>query len=70
MGRIRNKRIRMIANKLLREFPDYFTTDFEENKKRIERVAIFRSKKLRNQVAGYIVHLLKKQAKLLGKGEK
>ena len=60
----------MIANKLLREFPDYFTTDFEENKKRIERVAIFRSKKLRNQVAGYIVHLLKKQAKLLGKGEK
>jgi len=50
------------------EFPNYFTTDFEENKRLLEKVATFHSKKLRNQVAGYIVHLLKKQQKLLGQG--
>jgi len=68
MGRVRNKKVKYIAEQLLEEFPNYFTTDFEENKRLLEKVATFHSKKLRNQVAGYIVHLLKKQQKLLGQG--
>ena len=67
MGRIRNKKVKYLAEQLLELFPNYFTKSFEENKRVLDRVAKFYSKKLRNQVAGYIVHLIKKREKLLGK---
>ena len=47
-------RIRRIALQLIERYPNLFTTDFEKNKELLNSIAIFRSKELRNKVAGYI----------------
>lgn len=61
-------RIRRIAMQLLERHGDLFGTDFEQNKEALERVAIFRSKVLRNEVAGCITNIKimnsKQQAKI------
>ncbi len=64
MSRIRTKRVRRITREILMKFPDIFTTDFEENKKILNKIAVFRSKTLRNKVAGYITFLMKKKKEL------
>ncbi|MEM2049191.1 MAG: hypothetical protein QW181_06055, partial [Candidatus Nitrosocaldus sp.] len=39
-------------------------TDFESNKELLEKIAVFRSKELRNEVAGYITrHIMRKSTK-------
>ena len=60
MGRIRTKHVKNIAKEILQKYFELFTDDFEKNKKILEKVAVFRSKKLRNVVAGYITSLIKK----------
>jgi small subunit ribosomal protein S17e len=47
-------RIRRYANMLLEKYPNLFTSDYEENKKALDKVAIINSKQLRNEIAGYI----------------
>jgi len=60
VGRIRTKHVKNIAKEILQKYFELFTDDFEKNKKILEKVAVFRSKKLRNVVAGYITSLIKK----------
>lgn len=60
MGRIRTKHVKNIAKEILQKYFELFTNDFEKNKKILEKIAVFRSKKLRNVVAGYITSLIKK----------
>jgi len=56
MGKIKSKLIKRSAQELLKkEIP--FSKDFEENKKILGKT--MPSKKIRNQVAGYISHLRK-----------
>ncbi len=43
---------------LLEKYGNLFTTDFEKNKEVLSRVAIIRSKELRNEIAGYITRLM------------
>ena len=38
-----------------------FGVDFDENKKLLNEITIVRSKSLKNQIAGYITSLIKKQ---------
>jgi small subunit ribosomal protein S17e len=38
----------------LQRHPEAFGTDFEENKKSLEGLAVIPSKQLRNRIAGYI----------------
>ncbi len=47
-------RIKRISMQLLNKHGDLFTTDYEKNKEILGKVSIFRSKNLRNEVAGYI----------------
>jgi small subunit ribosomal protein S17e len=47
---------------LLQKYPNKFGTDFQNNKKSVNEVAIIRSKVLRNEIAGYITSHLRKQA--------
>lgn len=54
-------RIRRLAMLLLEKYPDKFTEDFETNKKVLEEVAIITSKQLKNELAGYITHYLRKR---------
>ncbi|GBC72759.1 hypothetical protein HRbin04_00151 [archaeon HR04] len=54
-------RIRRIAMQLLERYDGMFSTDFESNKELLDKIAVFRSKELRNEVAGYITrHIMRK----------
>lgn len=43
-----------IGDELLRNHPDTFAGDFDENKKHVENLTDIGSKRVRNRVAGYI----------------
>ena len=58
LGNVRSEKVKRAARELLRRYPDKFTTDFEENKKVIASLAKIPSKKLRNNVVGYITRLV------------
>lgn len=67
MGKVRTSLVKRTARKLLEMYPDLFTRDFEHNKRVVSQLIEYKSKKLRNQIAGYITHLVKirmKQAQL------
>ena len=58
MGKVRTKMIKRTAKELLEKYPDAFTNDFEHNKKVVSQLVITGSKRVRNQIAGYITHLV------------
>jgi small subunit ribosomal protein S17e len=43
-----------IGDDLLDRYPDAFSGDFEENKRRVGRLTQLQSRRMRNRVAGYI----------------
>ncbi len=59
VGKVRTTLVKRTARKLLEMYPDLFTRDFEHNKRVVSQLIEYRSKKLRNQIAGYITHLIK-----------
>ena len=61
MGRIKSKLVKRTSIALLRE-PNNFNGEFENNKELLK--GLTPSKKVRNQIAGYIVR--KKKAELKG----
>ena len=62
MGKKRAISIRRLAERLLKNNPDIFTENFEENKRLVGEVVTFPSKHIRNQVAGYIQRLKKRES--------
>jgi small subunit ribosomal protein S17e len=48
---------------LIGAYPNNFSTNFEENKKKLKGRAIMPSNKIRNQIAGYITRLKKLEAR-------
>ncbi|MEM0001066.1 MAG: 30S ribosomal protein S17e [Desulfurococcaceae archaeon] len=58
MGKVRTKLVKRIARELLEKYPYLFTRDFNRNKLVVAKLVSTSSKKLRNQVAGYITHLV------------
>ena len=60
MGKIKTKLIKRTSERLLEKDID-FSEDFEKNKKVLDGVSP--SKKVRNQIAGYITRLKKQRAK-------
>lgn len=42
----------------MERFPEFFSEDFEKNKKALEEVTEISSKKLRNRLAGYITSIV------------
>ncbi len=59
MGKVRTTIVKRTARKILELYPDRVSLDFEENKKLVSEVVEVSSKKLRNQIAGYLTHLVK-----------
>ena len=47
-------RTRRLSEEMLERHPEAFGSDFEENKKALEEMALIPSKQLRNRIAGYI----------------
>lgn len=63
MGKVRTALVKRTARKLLELYPDLFTGDFEHNKKAVSALIEYKSKKLRNQIAGYITHIINREKK-------
>jgi len=61
MGRIKTSFIKNIAKELMEKYPDKFSADFEKNKKILSTFVSVNSKKIRNNIAGYITNQYKKQ---------
>ncbi|KSW11365.1 30S ribosomal protein S17 [Pyrodictium occultum] len=59
MGKVRIGVVKRTARKLLSMYPDLFTEDFEHNKRVVSNLIETPSKKLRNQIAGYVTRLYK-----------
>ena len=63
LGKVRTTLVKRTARKLLEMYPEAFTGDFEHNKRMVSQLIEYRSKKLRNQIAGYITHLINRAKK-------
>ena len=63
MGKIRSELVKRSAKQLIGAYPKNFSTNFEENKKKLQGRAIIPSNKIRNQIAGYITRLKKLEAR-------
>jgi small subunit ribosomal protein S17e len=59
MGKVRTILIKSTSKELINKYPNVFTTDFEANKKLLDKYLEIDSKHLRNRISGYIVNLLK-----------
>jgi small subunit ribosomal protein S17e len=54
LGNVRTEQIKRVAKELIRRFPDKFSNDFENNKHLVEALTQGTTRKVRNQIAGYI----------------
>jgi len=56
-------RVERIASQIIERHGNVFTDSFEENKKILGKIAVIRSKELRNELAGYVTRLVKSEGK-------
>ncbi|CAN1277563.1 40S ribosomal protein S17-4 [Linum perenne] len=60
MGRVRTKTVKKSSRQVIERYYSKMTLDFHTNKKILEEVAIIPSKRLRNKIAGFSTHLMKR----------
>jgi small subunit ribosomal protein S17e len=58
LGNVRTDQVKRTARELVRRFPDKFSNNFEENKLLVGKLVQGPSRKVRNQIAGYIAKYL------------
>jgi small subunit ribosomal protein S17e len=63
MGRIKTSFIKHIGIELFEKHAENFSIDFEKNKEAVNKLATFKSKHMRNIVAGYLTSLKRSQTK-------
>ena len=62
MGRVKTRKVKVLAKEIMERFPNRVSADFELNKLLVGEVLTGQiSKKLRNQIAGYITRLVRKK---------
>ncbi|MCX8184586.1 MAG: 30S ribosomal protein S17e [Sulfolobales archaeon] len=64
MGKIYTSLIKRSARKLMEMYPGEVSEDFEKNKELVAKYVDVKSKKLRNQIAGYLTRLVKLSKKV------
>merc|ERR1712241_696085 len=60
MGKIRTKTVKKAARQIVEKYYDRLCLDFQVNKRVCDDVATIPSKRLRNQIAGYVTRLMKR----------
>eukprot|EP01023_Acetabularia_acetabulum_P010024 TRINITY_DN1454_c0_g1_i4.p3 TRINITY_DN1454_c0_g1~~TRINITY_DN1454_c0_g1_i4.p3 ORF type:complete len:124 (-),score=31.05 TRINITY_DN1454_c0_g1_i4:370-741(-) len=60
MGRVRTKTIKRASRQIIEKYYTKLTLDFHTNKRVCEEVAVIQSKRLRNKIAGFTTHLMKR----------
>ncbi|EJD02062.1 ribosomal protein S17e [Fomitiporia mediterranea MF3/22] len=60
MGRVRTKTTKRASRVLIEKYYPRLTLDFHTNKRLIDEVAVVPSKRLRNKIAGFTTHLMKR----------
>mmetsp|Transcript_13567 Transcript_13567/g.20180 ORF Transcript_13567/g.20180 Transcript_13567/m.20180 type:complete len:139 (-) Transcript_13567:55-471(-) len=60
MGRVRTKTVKRTARVIIEKYYARLTLDFHVNKRVCDEVAVIPSKRLRNKIAGYMTHLMKR----------
>ncbi|KAI8467298.1 MAG: ribosomal S17-domain-containing protein [Monoraphidium minutum] len=60
MGRVRTKTVKKASRVIIEKYYSRLTQDFDTNKRMCEEIAIIQSKRLRNKIAGFTTHLMKR----------
>ncbi|CAO3659232.1 hypothetical protein G6F56_003475 [Rhizopus delemar] len=60
MGRVRTKTVKKASRVVIEKYYPRLTLDFQVNKKILDEVTIIQSKRLRNKIAGFTTHLMKR----------
>ena len=68
MGRVRTKTVKKASKVIIEKYYTKLTLDFDTNKKIIEEIALIPSKPLRNKIAGFVTHLMKRLEKSTVRG--
>merc|ERR1712000_304195 len=59
-GRVRTKTIKRASRIIIEKYYPKLGVDFQTNKRITEEVAVLPSKKMRNKIAGYVTHLMRR----------
>ncbi|RRR14889.1 30S ribosomal protein S17e, partial [Enterobacter hormaechei] len=60
MGRVRTKTVKKASRVIIEKYYNRLTQDFDTNKRVCEEIAVIQSKRLRNKIAGFSTHLMKR----------
>merc|ERR1712146_355560 len=63
MGRVRTKTVKRSARFIVEKYYPRLTLDFDTNKRITDEVAVVPSKRMRNKIAGYVTHLMRRMQK-------
>ncbi len=58
MGKVKTEHIKRFGKELISRFPEKFSSNFDDNKHMVDTLTNGVTTKVRNQVAGYITHLV------------
>ncbi len=63
MGRVRTKTTKRASRVLIEKYYPRLTLDFHTNKRILDSIAVIQTKRLRNKIAGFTTHLMKRLQK-------
>ena len=61
MGRIKTLLVKSIAKRLIKEYGEEFTPEFDKNKELVKKYTNVASTKMRNIIAGYTARMIKQK---------
>ena len=58
LGKVKTEQIKRTGKELMARFPDKFSSNFDDNKHAVSALTQGATTRIRNQIAGYITHIL------------